>query len=61
MIHAEEAVPNNFTVFNSRNRDPNTVYESDVYAVPDDQMVKLTMTVVDMTSEPITTVFYWSI
>jgi hypothetical protein len=50
-----------FTPFNDRNREPNVVYNSAAYTVPDDKMVRLTLTGLDLVNEPSTTIFYWQI
>lgn len=57
-------MPQEFTVFNARNRDANVQYNSGVYTVladtPDTQ-VQFTLTNLDLVNEPSTTIIYWTI
>ena len=57
-------MPENFTVFNARNRDANVQYNSGAYTVPADtidKMVRFTITNLDIINEPDTTIIYWQI
>jgi len=54
-------MPTSFTVFSNRNRDANAVYNSDSVEVPDDTMVKFTITGLNLINEPDTTVIHWTI
>lgn len=50
-----------FTVFSDINRNPNVVYNSGSVEVPDEHMVKFTITGLDMVNEPDTTIIYWTV
>jgi hypothetical protein len=55
-------MPENFTVFNARNRDANVQYNSGSYVVPVDstyRMVRFALNTLDLANEPDTTVFHW--
>jgi hypothetical protein len=57
-------MPEQFTIFNNQNRNPNAQYNSSVYTIPIDETdtkVKFTLVGIDLVSEVNTTVFHWSI